>query len=402
MPHNWKTYLLGEVSQIICGGTPSTNKPEYWGNEIDWVTAKDISNAQTHKIWETERKISELGLKKSSAKYLPSNTTALIARGATMGKTKLFGKPMAINQTCYGLVANGVNLDSIFQYYYFLNNYNLLVSISHGSVFNTVIGSGLKNLPILLPPLPEQQAIAEILGTLDDKIELNRKTNQTLEQMAMALYKHYFVDFGPFQNGEFELSEYIELNPSVTLKKGQVAKYVEMKALPIDAMSVSPSEIIEKEYSGGAKFKRFDTLFARITPCLENGKTAFVDFLRPGEVAFGSTEFLVLRAKRGVSPYWVYCLSRDSAFRSFAISTMVGSSGRQRVQSEPLQNWLMQKPEEGLMDLFQSHVKNWFGQIEVNSRESQTLAQLRDTLLPKLISGEIRVRDIEKQIAEKL
>jgi type I restriction enzyme S subunit len=196
------------------------------------------------------------------------------------------------------------------------------------------------------------------------------------------------------------LGDFIDLNPRLSIKKGTEASFVEMKALPTDVMSVS--DIALKKFKGGSKFQNGDTLFARITPCLENGKTAFVDFLEGEEIAFGSTEFLVMRAKQGISKYWTYCISRDPVFRKFSISTMVGTSGRQRVQNDPFLSYEMAKPPISVFDSFTKEVKPWFYQVRQNTLENQTLTKLRDTLLPKLISGEVRVKDVEQTVAAAL
>src|SRR5690606_35843576 len=113
--------------------------------------------------------------------------------------------------------------------------------------------------------------------------------------------------------------EYVETNPKLELKKGKVAPYIEMANISETSMCIDGK--VEREYQGGSRFQNYDTLLARITPCLENGKTAFVNILKKNEVAAGSTEFIVMRAKQGVSPYWVYCLAKDEGFRAFAISS---------------------------------------------------------------------------------
>ena len=126
-------------------------------------------------------------------------------------------------------------------------------------------------------------------------------------------------------------ADFIEFNPRLSIKKGTLATKVAMdKLLPF----TKKIPAIEKaEFTGGAKFCNGDTIMARITPCLENGKTAFVDILSDGEVAFGSTEFIVMRARAGISDsQFVYYLATSPAFRNVAIKSMVGSSGRQRVQ----------------------------------------------------------------------
>ncbi|MDE6591031.1 MAG: restriction endonuclease subunit S [Oscillospiraceae bacterium] len=126
-------------------------------------------------------------------------------------------------------------------------------------------------------------------------------------------------------------TDFIEFNPRLNIKKGTMATKVAMDKLLPFTKKIPETE--QAEFSGGSKFSNGDTIMARITPCLENGKTAFVDILAPGEIAFGSTEFIVLRAKPGISdPQFIYYLATSPAFRNIAIKSMVGSSGRQRVQ----------------------------------------------------------------------
>ena len=286
---------------------------------------------------------------------------------------------------------------------------------------------------IFVPGLKEQRAIAHILGTLDDKIELNRQQNATLEAMARALFKAWFVDFEPvrakmegrWQPGqslpglpahlydlfpdrlvESELgeipegwlwvpaSELVEFNPTELLRKGTVAPYLDMAALPTSGSW--PDLPALREFGSGMRFRNGDTLLARITPCLENGKTAFVQNLPQGALAWGSTEFIVLRPKAPVPAEYAYLLARDKAFRDHAIRSMTGTSGRQRVQADSVAAFKVASPLDAeIWTAFADFVAPQFKGIKANSETSQTLAQLRDTLLPKLISGELRVPDAE-------
>ena len=238
-----------------------------------------------------------------------------------------------------------------------------------GSVQPKLTQENLNRIPIPYPPEPDRHAIAHILGTLDDKIELNRRMSETLEQMARALFKAWFVDFEPvrakmegrWRHGEslpglpahlydlfpdrlvdselgeipeawrvVELEQVIEINPPRVLKKGQRAPYLDMASMP--TRGHVPDGAVERPYTSGRWFTNGDTLLARVTPCLENGKTAFVDFLAPNEVGWGSTEFIVLRPKPPLPAEFGYCLARDPDFPEFAIQSMAATSGRQRVQ----------------------------------------------------------------------
>ncbi len=281
----------------------------------------------------------------------------------------------------------------------------------------------LSQLEFPLPPLVEQKTIASILGALDDKIELNRRMNATLEAMARALFHSWFVDFDPvrakldgrqptaldpataalfpnsFQDSEAgsipkawtaqRMPDAIEINPRRVLKGGSVAPYLDMKNLPTQGHCAD--EVIQREFSSGTKFQNGDTLLARITPCLENGKTGYVDFLDDGQVGWGSTEYIVLAPKPPLPPQFGYLLARSDALRTHAIHNMTGTSGRQRVPSECFDTFWLAIPPPEIAHRFDELTAPLMTKIKANSDQSRTLATLRDTLLPKLLSGELRV-----------
>lgn len=291
-----------------------------------------------------------------------------------------------------------------------------------------VPSTAIEKYVLALPPLPEQRAIAHILGTLDDKIELNRRRNQTLEAMARALFKDWFVDFGPVRakmegrdpylpadlwqlfpdclddEGKPEgwvmvpASELIEFNPTEPLRKGTPAPYLDMASLPTSGSWPEPPVI--RDYGSGMRFRNGDTLLARITPCLENGKTAFVQCLPDDTVAWGSTEYIVMRPKAPVPAGYAYLLARDDAFREHAIRSMTGTSGRQRAQGDSVATFkLASPPDKDLWHAFERQVSPTFEGIKSNAKTSETLSALRDTLLPKLISGEMRIAEAERFLA---
>ena len=282
---------------------------------------------------------------------------------------------------------------------------------------------GRINVPV--PPLSEQKAIAAVLGALDDKIELNRRMNATLEAMARALFQSWFVDFDPvrakldgrppaalapataalfpehFEDSPLghipkgwtaqRLPNAIEVNPRRMLKSGTIAPYLDMKNLPTQGHSAE--EVIDREFSSGTKFQNGDTLLARITPCLENGKTGYVDFLEDGQVGWGSTEYIVLSPKPPLPPQFGYLLARSDALRTHAIQNMTGTSGRQRVPSECFNTFWLAVPPPAIARRFDELTAPLMAKIKANSTESRTLATLRDTLLPKLLSGELSVNE---------
>ena len=281
--------------------------------------------------------------------------------------------------------------------------------------------------PVRLPPLSEQRAIAHILGTLDDKIELNRRMSETLEEMARAIFQDWFVDFGPVRAkmegqepylpedlwelfpdrlvdsdlGEIPegwevkaLEQLAELNPSDPMKKGTVAPYLDMAALPTSGPS--PDDAVLREFTSGTRFRNGDTLLARITPCLENGKTAFVQSLPQDTVGWGSTEFIVMRSIPPVPTEYTYLLARERRFRAHAVQSMTGTSGRQRARTEALAGYPLVFPPADTWGKFGLMAGQVFRRIESNREETTTLAAQRDALLPKLVSGEVRVEALER------
>jgi type I restriction enzyme S subunit len=254
----------------------------------------------------------------------------------------------------------------------------------------------LSNVPIIVPPLPEQHAIADVLGSLDDKIELNRRMNATLESMARAVFRQWFVESDDAKRWKVvPLPEVINVNPSRSLKKGVIAPYLDMANMPTQGHR--GIEWIDRPFGSGTKFINGDTLLARITPCLENGKTAFVDFLAEGQVGWGSTEYIILRPKPPLPVEYGYYLARSEELRNHTIQNMTGTSGRQRAPASCFDKYMLAVPPEPLANQFGDFVRPIMAKIRSNDEQSRTLAALRDALLPRLMSGEVRVKDVEKE-----
>jgi len=288
------------------------------------------------------------------------------------------------------------------------------------------------SFPVAIPPLAIQQEIVAVLRALDDRITLLRETNATLEAIAQALFKSWFVDFDPvrakmegrspegmdettaalfpdaLEESELgwvpkgwqagSLDTIFELNPKRTLKKDVQAPYLDMAGVATSGHCADTP--ISRAMGSGSKFRNGDTLLARITPCLENGKTAFVDFLEDGETGWGSTEFLVLRPKAPWPDYYAYLLCRHPAFREYAIQSMSGTSGRQRIQNDVLGRYLLPIAPDSVALAFGSIVEPIHQAIAANHRTAQTLSTLRDTLLPRLISGQLRLPEAQALINE--
>ena len=168
-------------------------------------------------------------------------------------------------------------------------------------------------------------------------------------------------------------ADFIDFNPRTSIKKGTVATKIAMDKLKPFTKRIPKTE--RSEFSGGSKFCNNDTIMARITPCLENGKTAFVDVLQDGEIAFGSTEFIVMRAKNGISdPQFIYYLVTSPLFRNVAIKSMVGSSGRQRVQQRVLDELDLLVPSLENQQQIGSFLARMDAKIDLNNEINDNLA----------------------------
>ena len=254
-----------------------------------------------------------------------------------------------------------------------------------------------------LPPRSTQRRIASVLSAYGDLIENNLRRIALLEEAARLLYREWFVHFRfpghehvkvidgvPEGWGRLPASEAFQINPRTPRNDGSTIAYLPMASLPEGGMVIDTGELERREKSTSVRFRNGDTLFARITPCLENGKTGFVHILGADEVACGSTEFIVLRG-RHVSDCFVYLTARQPDFRENAIKSMIGSSGRQRVQPSCFDRYLVPVPPDLIAELFGEAVAPMFEQINRLDRQSQRLAQARDLLLPRLMSGEMVV-----------
>jgi len=199
IPEEWEVKSIGEVADVIGGGTPSTKNQEFWDGDIPWITPKDLSSLNFRYIKRGERNITKKGLDNSSAKLLPEGTVLLTTR-APVGYLAIAAKELATNQGFRSLIPKNKIL-SEFLFYLLKKNVEILKSNAGGSTFGELSGSRLKELEFPIPPLTEQRAIAKILSDLDAKIELNQQMNKTLEEIGRAIFKHWFIDFD-FPNEE--------------------------------------------------------------------------------------------------------------------------------------------------------------------------------------------------------
>jgi len=423
MSGEWREVSLQEVTQLIARGiTPAYSD----ASGIPVLNQKCIRDYRVE--YQLARITDPTSRKIPSDKILRDGDILINSTGqGTLGRVaQVFGLTTQCTADSHVTIVRPIEsaVDIGFLGWHLKGRQSEIESLAEGSTGQTELSRyKLADLIIPLPPLPEQRRIAKILGDLDDKIELNRKMNETLEHMARALFKSWFIDFDPVRAKmegrmpegmdadtaalfpsrlvESELGlvpegwsakplpDVIEVNPRRTLKSGTVAPYLDMKNLPTQGHSAE--EVVDRRFASGTKFQNGDTLLARITPCLENGKTGFVDFLKDGEVGWGSTEYIVFAPKPPLPPQFGYLLARSDALRAHAIQNMTGTSGRQRVPTECFSTFWLAVPPTDIDERFDELTAPLMAQIKSNIHQSRTLASLRDTLLPKLMRGEVQI-----------
>ena len=359
-------------------------------------------------------------------KALTDGPTVIVGRKGTVGSVHYSPEPCWPIDTAFFI--SGGDAELMRFKYYALSALDL-ETMNTDSAVPGLNRDAFHAREIRTPPLPEQRAIARVLGTLDDKIGLNRRMNETLEAMAQAVFKSWFVDFAPVRAkaegrdtglpghiadlfpdrlvdselGEIPegwaavpLPDLIEINPARSLRRNAVAPYLDMANMPTKGHA--PDRIIDRPFGSGMRFINGDTLVARITPCLENGKTAYVDFLEQGQVGWGSTEYIVLHPKPPLPCEFAYCLARGSRFREFAIRNMTGTSGRQRVSAKVLARFVLPSPPDTICSVFSQLIRPLIARARKAVNEARTLAALRDALLPKLVSGKVRLGEAVERL----
>ena len=368
-------------------------------------------------VFLTEEKANEL--KASNA--FPDDL--VFTHRGTLGQVGIIPKGFypryVVSQSQMKLTCDQKKVFPMFLYYYFRSELGLHELLSHtgGSGVPAISSplTTLRNAAIYLPPLPTQHKIASTLSAYDDLIENNTRRITILEEMAQSLYREWFVHFRfpgyekkrlleselgliPEGWGVVKASYAVEIDPLTKVPKEGDKPFVSMGGLSINSMLIENVET--RIGNSGSKFRNGDTLFARITPCLENGKTGFVQFLPSASaVAFGSTEFIVLRS-RTLCPEYVYLMARSNEFRDNAIKSMTGATGRQRVQTACFDKYLISQPDSNTLAAFEETVSPIFRNIHVLARKSANLRQTRDLLLPKLISGEVEVEGLSIKVGK--
>lgn len=382
MASEWRQIPIIECIDLIGGGTPKTSVAEYWDGDIPWLSVKDFNNDYRH-VYTTEKHITEAGLNNSSTKLLQKDDIIISARG-TVGEMAMIPFPMAFNQSCYGIRAKkGIN--STFLYYLLKNSISKLKLMTHGSVFDTITRDTFATLIVGMPDESTQEVIAVTLAAIDDKIELNNKINDNLQQQAMALYKSWFVDFAPF-GGAMPIGWNISsLGESTEMGAGgdkpKLTSPIKTEECPYPIFSNGLSDYGLYGYTNEAK------IHAESVTVSARGTIGFVCLRHIPYVPI--VRLVTLIPKRELmSAKYLYLYLRQ-------LNISGTGTTQQQLTVPDFRKTEIVIPDKETMTAFTALITPMFEKMWANEEENDSLAKIRDALLPKLMSGEVDVSSIQ-------
>jgi len=430
MESEWKTSSLADAIEIISGGTPKTNVPEYWNGNIPWLSVADF-NTGYRWVSTAEKSITERGLKESATTLLQRGDVIISARG-TVGATAQVSRPMAFNQSCYGIRGRAGIADTNYIFYALQHAVTEMKQMAHGGVFETITRSTFEIVECKFPSLPEQIKIADVLGSLDNRIENNQALAANLEAIARRLFMSWFVDFDPvrakaagekpvgladdlaalfpvrFVDSELgeipegwkvgNLSDVCELNPETwsARKHPDVLEYIDLSNVKSGDIEEVTSYLWDESPSRARRVLRCgDTIVGTVRP----GNRSFALIATDGLT--GSTGFAVLRPSHPHHREYLYlAATADDAIERLA--HLADGAAYPAVRPDVVTCAEAVIPNDEIMRQFAAITSPMFGQIAVCQSEASVLSSLRDLLLPRLISGKLRVADAETLIEEAI
>ena len=370
-------------SAVYSGGTPNRKHLEYYeGGDIPWLNTSEVV---FNRIYKTEKHITQSGLKNSSAKWIPENSVIVAMYGATAGRTAIAKKPLTTNQACCNLIIDPEKADYRYVYYYLYSKYQHLLSMANGGAQQNLNAGQIKEYMINLPDLQTQKKIADILDLLDSKIELNNTINNNLEQQAQAIFKSWFVDFEPFSNQKPSDWSVSTLGNVSTMGAGgdkpqNVSQTkTDLYQYPIYSNGLSDEGLYG--FTDKAKISEESvTVSARGTigfVCLRH--IPYVPIVRL---------ITLIPNKEFISAKYLYLWLKQLHI------TGTGTT-QQQLTVPDFQKTEIIVPSQEIVTRFTTTVEPIFEKIWANQSENEKLSSLRDTLLPKLMSGELDVYDID-------
>lgn len=386
----WLKTALIDIVELIGGGTPKTSKAEYWDGNINWLSVKDFNNENRY-VYSTEKTITEEGLNNSSTKLLKKDDIIISARG-TVGELAMIPFPMAFNQSCYGIRAKK-GIDSIFLYYLIKNSVRKLKAITHGSVFDTITRDTFANIEVAIPDIKTQHRIAKMLADIDDKVENNQRINNNLAQQTQAVYYKMFSEVNTVP---VELSSIIDVRDGThDSPKAQATGYYLITSkhlLPFGVDKASANHISKADFdkiNERSLVETQDILMSMI------GTVGLISYIPYETVDFAIKNVALFKTSHTPElAYYFLCYLKSERTLQYIEKCLAGST-QKYISLGELRKMPIYSPTSDEIRKFNYLVKPMFEEIVSRTYENTLLAEMRDTLLPKLMSGELDVSNIK-------
>ena len=389
----WEFHSLSSIIELIGGGTPKTSIPEYWNGDIPWLSVNDFAGDSRY-VSSTEKHITQAGLDNSSAKLLCKGDIIISARG-TIGELAQLSEPMAFNQSCYGIRGISTKIDQVFLYYLLRIVVNDLRKSAHGSVFSTITRNTFESIEVPLPPLTNQNRIAKVLGSLDDKIAGNNKMIRIILELQKSIW---------IQNNVNNLSQTHLINIAEPILGGTPKRSDNslwngdiLWASVADMTSVSNSHLLttaEQITEKAAKTKRFAPLPAGSVLLSARGTVGHVISLAK-PAAFNQSAYGFIAPKGYETALRLAIEGTVEELKSKSYGSVFSTITKQQINECLIPDVF----NESFAELH-AKLNSLETRIVIAEQENQTLARTRDELLPLLMSGKITVRDAEEASAE--
>ncbi|WP_163649140.1 restriction endonuclease subunit S [Modicisalibacter sp. 'Wilcox'] len=402
----WEQIALGDLGRIVTGRTPPSSKPELFGDKYPFITPTDMAFSD-RSIW-PERGISDAGAESLSRIKLPPKTPCFVCIGATIGKLCLTSEESFTNQQINSIVVDQKKHSPEFVYYLLCYISEHVKSLAGGAATPIINKTAFSEVPVVVPSLETQKAIASVLAAYDDLIENNTRRIKILEEMARRLYEEWFVHFRfpGHEKVSFKESELGEIPEGWEIKElGDVAQInpevIKPKSAPdeihyIDIASVSPGQIDKAETmqfaNAPGRARRIVRSGDVLWSCVRPNRRSCAMIVEPRENTVASTGFAVLRAG-SVSKHYLYQHVRADQFVSYLVNRATGAA-YPAVKAADFKEAKIIVPKRDILSDFDKAVAPMRSLIHRLDRKNANLRAQRDLLLPKLVSGEIDVSDI--------
>ena len=393
---------LSELGEIVGGSTPFTKNESYYGGDIPWLTPKDLANFNGRYINFGERNITEAGYKSTSVKMLPINSVLFSSR-APIGYVAINNKnEVCTNQGFKSVIPNS-KTDYMFLYYLLKYNKNKIEAMGSGTTFKEVSGTVMKNIIVNVPEAKEDQIkIGKILSKIDDKIELNIQTNDNLYEITNKLYEQLFFIERQDDWKEYNLQELMDISNGYSYTGKEL----------VDTSVVGMATIKNFERTGGFKeegFKDIEPIKAKdvhyadkfdiLVACTDLTQNAdiignaimLLNSSRYEKVVISMDLVKILPKK---NKYLVFSILNSKEFKNFALGYKTGTTVL-HLNKNCFKDFNIRLPDLDKVENFEKVVETNYKKISYNLEENDTLIQLRDILLPKLMNGEIDLDKIE-------